>query len=72
MAKCLISGVETNFKWKNKPLDRWFVNKAKEFKKEFPDLTTREILIKLQNQWREELNEYKKKKAEGINRNPPT
>lgn len=58
--KCLITGTETNNKWRGHPLCRDIVDLAKEMRKSEPGFmrsTMREALVKLDEQWKKRVNE---------------
>jgi hypothetical protein len=62
--KCLITGIETNNKWRNHPLCRDIVDLAKVMKAEDPSfcrLTMRQALVKLDEQWRARVEEEAQK-----------
>lgn len=61
--KCLITGVETNNKWRGHPLCREIVQLAKEMENQpgFHFKTMRERILKLGEQWKERVREEAKK-----------
>lgn len=59
--KCLITGTETNNKWRGHPLCRDIIDLAREMREELANggrpLTTRQALVKLGEQWKKRINE---------------
>lgn len=57
--KCLVTGVETNNKWKNFPICKEAVELAKLLKDEngFKDTTLRERIVILKQRWDERVSE---------------
>lgn len=65
--KCLITGMETNNKWRNHPLCRDIIDLAKVMRTEDPDfqkLTMRAALVKLDEQWKKRVHEEAAKAAQ--------
>ena len=49
--KCMITKIETKNKWKGIPICSEMVAEAKKLMDQFPHLTRRDALIKLQAEW---------------------
>lgn len=62
--KCLITGMETNNKWRNHPLCKDIIDLARVMREEDPEfkkLTLRGALVKLDEQWRKRATEEAEK-----------